>query len=172
MQLQHARRWSKTRSVLLGKWPKCSQFSGRLYVGVFKCSWCCCAVFMCVVKMGALSRFSIWNMVQGSLVTCLPASVFPAERRVKMCWRLKAWRPLACCQAGFSLEASRHCRVVSARLSISLFSTLYSIFFLISPSPFSAQPLVSLSPSFTDLNIEPLAGFVFQPLSDALITFK
>lgn len=29
MQPQHARRWSKTRSVPSGKWPKCSQFSGR-----------------------------------------------------------------------------------------------------------------------------------------------
>lgn len=146
-QLQHARRWSKTRSAQLGKWPKCSQFSGRLYVcgcgytvstsvhtgSVSVCVHVCrvsvrevCMRYMLLLKWGHKVSSSSLIRVQWSFLTCSPVGVFPAERRVKMYWRLRAWRPLACCRAEYSLEADRHCRVVST----SLFSTLYSILFV------------------------------------------
>lgn len=138
MQLQHARRWSKTRSALLGKWPKCSQFSGRLYVcmsayfsnseSVF--GFTCVVCTLCCHSAGRKGYFSSLIRVQQSFLSRLCVSaVFPTERRVKMCWRLRAWRPLACCRAGFSLEADRHCRAVSTRLGISLSSIIYSIVF-------------------------------------------
>lgn len=135
MQLQHARKWSETRSGLLGKWPKCSQFSGKLYACVcVNCIRCFC-VFMCVYWVCVtLCMYTLLSRrghkVLWGFQTCLPVSVFPAERRVKMYWRLRAWRLLACCRAGFSLEADRHCRAVSTRRSISLFSTLYAILFV------------------------------------------
>lgn len=41
MQLQHARRWSKIRSVPSVKWPKCSQFSGMIYVCIWELKFEC-----------------------------------------------------------------------------------------------------------------------------------
>lgn len=116
MQLQHVRRSSKTRSVQLGKWLKCSRCSGRHGV--------------CEHGRGIVRGASVWQtyqvsfssamQVQHSFLTCVSVGVFPAERRAKMCWRLRAWRPLACCRAEYSLEADRHCRAVSTRHSSSL----------------------------------------------------
>lgn len=130
MQLQHARRWSKTRSVPLEKWPKCSQFSGRHDLFEYQCVNVSVFVCVCVYCMLLKWRHKVSSMirVQWSFLTCLSIGVFPAERRVKMCWRLRAWRPLACCRAEYSLEADRLCRVVSTWHSKSLFSILYAIF--------------------------------------------
>ena len=102
--------------------------------------------------------------VQQSFLACLCVSVFPAERRVKMCWRWRAWRPLACCRAGFSLEADRHCRAVSSRLSISLPSIISSIFQSL-PLSFS----FSLSPSSMQSCQPPLCFPIFI---DFLLTFR
>lgn len=126
--------------------------------------FCGSRVSVCQVThcMCTQSFFSALIRFQGSFLTCLPVCVFPAERRVKMCWRLRAWRPLACCRAGFSLEANRHCRAVSTRHSLS--SPLYSILFvsfLRHPSP------LSFSLSYSTLN-----GALLESLSEALIIFK
>ena len=55
MQLPHVRRWSRTRSELLGKWPKCSKFSGKIYLCVRDCKNECrvcfrfgICIFLCV----------------------------------------------------------------------------------------------------------------------------
>lgn len=116
--------------------------------GVSVCAHVCVRMWVCIhccQNRGTKLFFSSLIRVQWSFVTRLPASGFPAERRVKMCWRWKAWRPLACCRVGFSLEANRHCRVVSTRISVSLSSTRYtpSHFCNISLLTFSVPPLVS-----------------------------
>lgn len=81
--------------------------------------------------------------VQQSFLTRLSVGVFPAERRAKMCWRSRAWRPLACCRAEYSLEADRHCRAVSTRHSSSLAFTpscLVGSFITVSVLPASRTP--------------------------------
>lgn len=118
--------------------------------------------------------FSRLSRVQGSFLTCLPVCVFPAERRVKMCWRLRVWRLLACCRVEYSLGVDRHCRVVSTRRSKSLSSTLYSILFVsflhhhVSP----AIAPTALSLSFSGFTVEQPVSFVSELLCNALITFK
>lgn len=111
--------------------------------------------------------------VQWRFLTCLPVCVFPAERRVKMCWRLRAWRLLACCRVEYSLEVDRHCRVVSTRRSKNLSSTLYSILFVSflhhHVSPIS---LTALALSFSGFTAEQPVSFVSELLCNALITFK
>lgn len=119
MQLRRGRRWSKTRSVRLGKWPKCSRCSGSHGVceherGIAR------GGSVCVCGSRIKFLFQAPYRVQPSFLTCLSVGVIPAERRAKMCWRLRAWRPLACCPAEYSLEADRHCRAVSTRHSSSL----------------------------------------------------
>lgn len=118
MQLRRGRRWSKTRSVRLGKWPKCSRCSGSHGVceherGIARGASVCVAA----VSSFCFKLHTGFNQVSWPV---LSVGVIPAERRAKMCWRLRAWRPLACCPAEYSLEADRHCRAVSTRHSSSL----------------------------------------------------
>lgn len=85
-----------------------------------------------------------------------------------MCWRLRAWRLLACCRVEYSLEVDRHCRVVSTRRSKSFFSTLYSILFVsflhhhVSP----ATGLTALILSFSGFSVEQPVSFVSEQCSD------
>lgn len=162
MQLRHARRLSKTRSVRLGKWPKCSQCSGSHGACVRVCG---------IARGGSTRRpyevsVSSVTRVQRSFLTCLSIGVFPAERRAKMCWRLRAWRPLACCRAEYSLEADRHCRAVSTRHSSSL--DFYSILFgwglhhRVSPA---CQPPLHSSTSECNSDQHRTVGFVFDVCS-------
>lgn len=166
MQLRHVRRLSKTRSVRLGKWPKCSRCSGSHGV--------------CEHERGLVRGASVWQpyqvsvssamRVQRSFLTCLSVGVFPAERRAKMCWRLRAWRPLACCQAEYSLEADRHCRAVSRPHSSSLAFTpscLVGSFIAVSvllashPSSPPPQTLTQISAERWDLSSTFGAIFVY-----------
>lgn len=156
MQLRRVRRLSKTRSVRLGKWPKCSRCSGSLGV--------------CERGCGIVRGASVWQpyqvsvssaiRVQRSFLTCLSVGVFPAERRAKMCWRLRAWRPQACCQAEYSLEADRHCRVVSTRRSSSPAFTPSCLV----GSFVAVSVLLALSASTSDVNADQCRtlGFVLE----------
>lgn len=162
MQLRHARRLSKTRSVRSGKWPKCSQCSGSHGACVHVCG---------VARGGSARRpfevsVSSVSRVQRSFLTCLSIGVVPAERRAKMCWRLRAWRPLACCRVEYSLEADRHCRAVSTRHSSSL--DFYSILFgwglhhRVSPA---CQPPLHSSTSEFNSDQHRTVGFVLDVCS-------
>lgn len=94
-----------------------------------QCWIVCQAIAPLLSWFGDKASFCTVSRAQWSFLTCAPpVGVFPAERRVKMCWRLRAWRPLACCRVEYSLEAGRHYRVV--RTSLFFPSTLCFILFV------------------------------------------
>lgn len=166
MQLRRVRRLSKTRSVRLGKWPKCSLCSGSRGV--------------CERGRGIVRGASVWQpyqvpvsnaiRVQRSFLTCLSVGVFPAERRAKMCWRLRAWRPQACCQAEYSLEADRHCRAVSTRHSSSSAFTPSCLV----GSFIAVSVLLALPASTCDVNADQCRtlGFVLEIWINFLVQMK
>lgn len=77
MQLQPAKRWSKTRSVLLGKWPKCFQFSGIdfFYFCVFECE-CMSVLFSKLKNVWDVSVGVEWVCVKSHIV-CVHKVFFP-----------------------------------------------------------------------------------------------
>lgn len=166
MQLRHVRRLSKTRSARLGKWPKCSRCSGSHGV----CDHERGIVRGASVRQPYQVSVSSTLRVQRSSLTCLSVGVFLAERRAKMCWRLRAWRPLACCRAEYSLEADRRCRAVSTRHRSSPAFTpscLVGFFIAVSvllgshPSPPPPLTLLQISAERWDLSLTFGAIFVY-----------